>query len=55
MSAYRRAVRAGHFAHAVQLLSRAERRRHIAFVATSASLSLAGLLIWTHLIVQVLP
>ena len=55
MSAIKRAMRAGHFAHAVQLQARAEQRRETVVVITSAVLYLAAIVIWVHLLVVSVP
>lgn len=49
------AIAAGHLAHAAALTARSERIRERVVIATSGTLWTVALVVWTHLITQILP
>lgn len=49
------AIEQGHLAHAVTLTARSERIRERAVMVSSGALWTVGIVVWTHLITQILP
>lgn len=49
------AIEQGHMAHAVALTARSESIRERVVIVSSGALWTVGIVIWTHLITQILP